>query len=620
MKLPIKYSISTGLKNSPTRLVVAALFFAAVTIFVSSLMPSSNNHASALSGSDFNAGHLIDDAVFYNQSSMDPGVIQDFLNSKVPACDTSGSQPAADFGRPDITRAQYAALQGWQAPPYVCLRDYQQNTPQVGAASGLCEGLSAQTNRTGAQIIYDVAQACHINPQVLIVLLQKEQNLVLDTWPLNSQYTSATGFACADTSPCDPAYGGFFYQVYYAARQFQIYKAHPLDYNYIAGRTNTIYYNPGPYNNSAHQYYGAYGTRPDINYCGSSQVYIENQATAALYIYTPYQPDNAALTNLYGLGDTCSSYGNRNFWRVFSDWFGTTLAFVHNGVNYSDVFDPVYYLNKYPDLQAAYGTNAQYAFSHFIQYGMSEGRQASAAFDVVSYRNRYPDLRFAFGTNLTSYYLHYISNGKAEGRVAIGDIALQPVTSYKGVDYSSVYNYSSYLANYADMQQKYSNDDTGALLHFISEGILEGRQASSEFNVNSYRSTYYDLRRVFGTSLRLYYLHYITNGKAEGRTGTGSYLGGISTANGFNYSSVYSFNSYATGNSDIWNTYGLDDNAALLHFINFGMNEGRLASPEFNVYIYKNRYPDLQAAFGSNLKAYYLHYITNGKAEGRTAN
>lgn len=44
------------------------------------------------------------------------------------------------------------------------------------------------------------------------------------------------------------------------------------------------------------------------------------------------------------------------------------------------------------------------------------------------------------------------------------------------------------------------------------------------------------------------------------------------------------------------------------------MKEGRQASEEFNVQAYKNRYADLQAAFGDDLKAYYLHYISYGKA------
>ena len=161
--------------------------------------------------------------------------------------------------------------------------------------------------KTAAQMIAEVAQACSINPQVLLVLLQKEQGLITDDWPWPSQYTKATGFACPDTASCNPAYAGLFNQLYYGARQYQLYKANPTGYGYRAGRTQNILYSPA-------------------GGCGGSDVYIQNQATAGLYNYTPYQPNAAALANLNGTGDGCSAYGNRNFWRMFNNWFGSSTA------------------------------------------------------------------------------------------------------------------------------------------------------------------------------------------------------------------------------------------------------------------------------------------------------
>ncbi len=49
------------------------------------------------------------------------------------------------------------------------------------------------------------------------------------------------------------------------------------------------------------------------------------RAPAALYTYTPYQPNQGALNNLYGEAP-CGAYGNRNFWRTFTDWFGPTTG------------------------------------------------------------------------------------------------------------------------------------------------------------------------------------------------------------------------------------------------------------------------------------------------------
>jgi LysM repeat protein len=64
---------------------------------------------------------------------------------------------------------------------------------------------------------------------------------------------------------------------------------------------------------------------------------IKNQATAGLYYYTPYTPNDIALVNLASVGDSCSAYGNRNFWRVYNYWFNPTkdfrtMATTRNGV------------------------------------------------------------------------------------------------------------------------------------------------------------------------------------------------------------------------------------------------------------------------------------------------
>lgn len=181
----------------------AGLVALLTALFVSVIHSTPTN---AVTGADWNPGYIISDSVFYNEDSMAPSAIQSFLESKVPSCDTNGAGRATEYGRGDLTRAQYAATRGWHGPPYVCMRDYKQNTPQMEASSTYCNAIPAGSNRSAAQIIYDISKACHINPQVLIVLLQKEQSLILDIWPLNGQYEDATGFACPDTAPCDPAY------------------------------------------------------------------------------------------------------------------------------------------------------------------------------------------------------------------------------------------------------------------------------------------------------------------------------------------------------------------------------------------------------------------------------
>ncbi|MCX6729306.1 MAG: hypothetical protein NTV95_01490 [Candidatus Saccharibacteria bacterium] len=256
--------------------------------------------ASALSGSDFRAGRIIDDSILYNGSAMSAGEIQNFLNAKVPVCDTNGTQPSNRSGY--ATRADWGRANGY-GPSYICLKDYSENTP-AKAADSYCSAYSGGS-KSAAQIIRDVGVACNISQKSMIVLLQKEQSLITDDWPWSNQYRSATGYGCPDTAPCDAEYYGFFNQVYNAARQFQRYRIQSNIFNYRAGQTSYVQFNPN-------------------SNCGGTNVYIENSATAGLYNYTPYQPNASALNNLYGSGDACGAYGNRNFWRLYNDWFGST--------------------------------------------------------------------------------------------------------------------------------------------------------------------------------------------------------------------------------------------------------------------------------------------------------
>lgn len=232
--------------------------------------------AQAAEASQFDPGNIISDAAFFDGRAMSESQVQSFLDSQVRTCATGST----------------------------CLKDYRQTTPSM-AADAYCGAIPGRTNETASSIIARVGSACDVSQRVLLVLLQKEQSLVTRTSPSRIHYDRATGFACPDTAPCDSSYGSFFYQVYYAARQFQRYAKHPGNYQHRAGQQNRVLFHP----NAA---------------CGSSTVLIANQATAGLYNYTPYQPNAAALANLYGTGDACSAYGNRNFWRMYTDWFGTT--------------------------------------------------------------------------------------------------------------------------------------------------------------------------------------------------------------------------------------------------------------------------------------------------------
>lgn len=213
----------------------------------------------------FQAGRIIDDTIFTNKTSMSQAQIQQFLEARVPVCDTNGTKPS-EFG--GGTRAQWAAARGY-SPPFTCLRNFSEG------------------GKLASQIIYDVAQQFSINPQVLIVLLEKEQGLITDDWPIpgSSQYRTATGYGCPDTAPCDSQYYGLTNQLTWSGRMFRaIMNASPTWFTpYVLGN-NYIQYNP----NAS---------------CGGSTVFIQNRSTQALYNYTPYQPSPAALNAGWGQVD-----------------------------------------------------------------------------------------------------------------------------------------------------------------------------------------------------------------------------------------------------------------------------------------------------------------------------
>lgn len=246
----------------------------AVVVAVLPALPGATAPASAANAADFDPGYIVSDQNFYDGKALDAAGVLLFIASKNPGCYVGAT----------------------------CLLNYTQNTPNM-AATAYCQAMPGIANESAASIIARVGAACNISQKTMLVLLQKEQSLVTLREASASRFNKATGFACPDTAPCDPAYAGFFYQIYNAARQFNIYKARPQNFNHQVGQWNAILYHP----NAA---------------CGRGNVYIQNAATAALYNYTPYRPNAAALANLYGTGDACSSYGNRNFWRMWTDWFG----------------------------------------------------------------------------------------------------------------------------------------------------------------------------------------------------------------------------------------------------------------------------------------------------------
>ena len=238
----------------------------------------------------------------------------------------------------------------------------------------------------------------------------------------------------------------------------------------------------------------------------------------------------------------------------------------------------------------------------------------------------------AFIDNVSDYnnYLSSDAKLKALGVADATGIAQQFGLS-KSLEerYAAVYDFDYYVSRYDDIKTLYSNDRKGAFEHFLNYGMSEGRRGSAGFEAQSYYNRYPDLREAYGTDLRSYYLHFIKYGEADRRTATGcpSLQGWVTSAGGVDYSAVYDpeyyYNRYPDLHALCTNVVGeatlVDDVSLLGHFLDYGMSEGRRGSAGFNVKFYQYRYPDLQLAYGTNLKSYYLHYVRYGFSEGREA-
>ena len=151
--------------------------------------------------------------------------------------------------------------------------------------------------------------------------------------------------------------------------------------------------------------------------------------------------------------------------------------------------------------------------------------------------------------------MHYISWGAKEGRKCTGCTVLQnPVTIYKGIDYSSVYNYNDYIAMYSDIKNAFGDDDITVLQHFVEYGIAEGRKGNTTFGVYNYEAA----------------------------------------------------------NGDIYNAFRADYKQAVLHYINYGIDEKRCVMPNIDIYNICNTRPDVYAACGGNPDSMINWYITYG--------
>lgn len=173
------------------------------------------------------------------------------------------------------------------------------------------------------------------------------------------------------------------------------------------------------------------------------------------------------------------------------------------------VFDRIFYYFTYADVRtwaqnkvATQGGNLwDHVQWHWLNYGIPQGRTGAATFDPIFYMNTYPDVSAAYGwNNYQGAIDHYVTYGVDEGRLG-----------------SSIFDPTFYRSCYGDIAGR---TNAAVLDHFTKYGMDEGRQGSASFAPAWYLAAYPDIRAAFGSNnYRGGTIHWISGGRGEGRSG-----------------------------------------------------------------------------------------------------
>jgi hypothetical protein len=257
------------------RLFIASffVFLIPITAFAQTIDPA------------FDANKIIEDAVFSDIKTFGSADgVQKFLESKGSVLANTSPDFLVKLKEPQATILK----QG--------LEDPESALPRL---------------RTAAELIWDAAQHSGLNPQVILVTLQKEQSLITGhqtSTPekLQRALDNALGFGCPDATGCGDVFPGFYYQL------FGNFDAAGNRYLGAAKSLMKSFSTPGGRGPAIDGAAAKVGQTVNIQNTQGAPYYalpeqpvtIANNATAALYRYTPH------VFN-----------GNYNFWKYFNSWF-----------------------------------------------------------------------------------------------------------------------------------------------------------------------------------------------------------------------------------------------------------------------------------------------------------
>ncbi|MFB2935717.1 pre-peptidase C-terminal domain-containing protein [Aerosakkonemataceae cyanobacterium BLCC-F154] len=164
----------------------------------------------------------------------------------------------------------------------------------------------------------------------------------------------------------------------------------------------------------------------------------------------------------------------------------------------------------------------------------------------------------------------------------------------------NLFNAQTYASLYPDLGAAGLTTPQQLESHFRNIGVNEGRLPSIFVNPKYYGRSYADLGRAGLTTNAQLFNHLESFGANEGRRS----------------SVAFSPYFYRAVNTDL-TAAGLTNEQLYQHFNVIGASEGRASSEFFNPFFYLATHSDLAAAFGDDYQAALVHFVNYGVREGR---
>ena len=251
------------------------------------------------------------------------------------------------------------------------------------------------------------------------------------------------------------------------------------------------------------------------------------------------------------------------------------------------VFNADYYKANHEDL--ANMTQTQ-LYQHFLDYGITEGRQASPLFSVKYYTSQNEDLKGIYGNDYEQAFDHFVQFGQYEA----SRVYSKELTQIRDL----IFDPDFYCAKYPAATDTFNGDVGRLFANFIKTGLSKGYSASPVFDISVYISGNSGLDALYADKPYDALYHFVRYGQNESRV----------------VSPILDAAYYTANDSD---AAGMTTVQAMKHFLKTGLPEGRRGSENFLDEFYYFTHNDQLS--GYTQENCYMHYLLSGYEDGLLA-